>query len=275
MNAITNLLDAASLDRLARALAARAEAFDALLDAQPQERVCHIHKPQTAILNREASYDAAKPVYSCAACQLAKRQQRRSSRIIAAGIPADVRHATLENFQTYRENVKEGNGLKTPLRFLEDAMRFANGEVRNLILGGTPGIGKGHLAAALAIKAIDSGATAGWLECSRLFALFHEAYATNSTEAVISRCVNPSLFVLDEVCFRDLPKDGEEVLFSVLDRRHKAGRQTVILSNKPSPVVREWLGDRVSDRLRSGGVISCYGEWDSMRGKAGDGADEF
>ena len=267
--------DLAALDRLEATIRAKSEAFDAMLDAQPQTKVCEVHGQDAtpAMLNREASRAATAPVWTCAHCEHERLTKRHLRRIEAAGIPADVRHATVENFEHSRPNAKTGEGFVSPVKFVEAAKRFQKGEVRNVGFAGTPGIGKGHLAAALAIGALTQGKTAAWIECARLFAEYHRAYKTDSTEEVTEKYASAHLLVLDEICLRDLPADGEEILFGILDRRHKTGRPTIFLGNAPAQKIREWLGGRIVDRLRSGGVAFCYGEWASMRGASGDGAE--
>jgi DNA replication protein DnaC len=188
------------------------------------------------------------------------------------GIPFDVCGSTIDNFHLDRPNVKTGEGFNSPSKFLEFAEMHRCGEIRNLILAGTPGIGKGHLAAALAIEAIDAGKRVAWIECARLFGSYHAAYATQSTDRVIEPLVSADLLVLDEICLRKLPEDGEEILFTVLDGRHKAKRQTILLGNKTAKETRAWLGERIRDRLNSGGLRFAFGEWDSMRGNDADGA---
>jgi DNA replication protein DnaC len=264
--------DLAALDRLEATIRAKSEEFAAMLDAEPQKKACELHGTP-AILNREASLAAAKPVWTCPACESERLAKRHAKRIEAAGIPADVRHATLENFSTDRAGVKTDKGFVGPEKFLAAARNFAAGQVRNVGFAGTPGIGKGHLAAALAIEALKGGKSVAWIECARLFAAYHRAYKTDETEAVTDRYASASLIVLDEICLRDLPADGEEILFGILDRRHKAGRQTIFLGNAPADAIRKWLGSRIVDRLRSGGVSFCYGEWQSMRGGENDGAE--
>lgn len=264
--------DLAALDKLESTIRAKSEAFEAMLDACQQQILCETHATR-AILNREASLAAAKPVWTCPACESERLAKRHAKRIEAAGIPADVRHACLENFQTNRVDVKRTDGCVSPEKFLEAAKRFAAGEVRNVGFAGTPGIGKGHLAAALAIDALTRGKSVAWVECARLFAAYHRAYKTDETESVLDRYATASMIVLDEICLRDLPADGEEILFAILDRRHKVGLQTIFLGNAPAEAIRKWLGSRIVDRLRSGGVAFCYGEWASMRGGEGDGAE--
>jgi DNA replication protein DnaC len=214
----------------------------------------------------------ATPVYVCPACTEAKRKEKRLEKLHRIGIPFDVCTATLDNFQLDRPNIKTGEGFNSPDKFLEFVKLHRCGEIRNLILAGTPGIGKGHLAAALAIEAIDAGKRVAWIECARLFASYHAAYATQTTERVVEPLITADLLVIDEICLRKLPEDGEEILFVVLDGRHKAKRQTVLLGNKTAAETRSWLGERIRDRLNSGGIKFAYGEWDSMRGNDADGA---
>jgi DNA replication protein DnaC len=262
----------AGLDRLNETIRAKSEAFDRMLDACQQTRLCDLHG-MPSMLNREASRAAAIPVWTCPACEREKLAKRHAKRIEAAGIPADVRHATLENFGINRPATKLSDGCVSPMKFLEAAKKFEAGEVRNVGFAGTPGIGKGHLAAALAISALARGQSVAWVECARLFSAYHRAYKTDETEAVIDRHATPKILVLDEICLRDLPADGEEILFGIIDRRHKSGLKTIFLGNAPAEAIRKWLGSRIVDRLRSGGVAFCYGEWESMRGTSNDGAD--
>lgn len=264
--------DLGALDRLTATIQAKSEAFESMLDACQQSKPCPNHGTPAA-LNREASFAAAQPVWTCPTCEHEKLVKRHAKRIEAAGIPADVRHATLENFSTDRAGVKTEKGFVGPEKFLAAARNFAAGQVRNVGFAGTPGIGKGHLAAALAIEALKSGKSVAWIECARLFAAYHRAYKTDETEAVTDRYASASLIVLDEICLRELPADGEEILFAILDRRHKAGLPTIFLGNAPAEAIRKWLGSRIVDRLRSGGVSFCYGEWQSMRGGENDGAE--
>lgn len=265
----------AALEGLLDSLRAKSEAFLTLLDAQPQTRRCPVETHGLASLNQEASLKAAQPVYSCPQCEHEAMMARVHKRIEAAGIPADVRHATLTNFMLERPEVRTGEGLVPPAKFREKAESFAAGSVRNLVLAGTPGIGKGHLAAALAIHAITQGQSVRWSECARLFKDYHRAYGQDRTDHVLETHTRPALLVLDEIGLRDLPADGEEILFAILDTRHKTGRRTILLGNKTARESREWLGTRITDRLRSGGIAFCYGEWASMRGSTHDAAAEF
>lgn len=273
METIASILEAEKIDKLLASLQKRREDFERHLDSLPQSRPCRTHTTATETLCREASFQAAEARYTCPECENESRAQRRARRIERAGIPADVRHATLENFDINRQAVAKG--FHTPEKFLTESRRFQANEIRNLFLAGTTGIGKGHLAAALCIEAIDSGSTCAWVQCAELFTKYHKSYATNTNDEVVQFYGSTTLLVLDEICLRDLPADGEEVLFAVIDKRHKFGLKTILLGNKSAEETRKWLGGRISDRLRSGKVAFCYGEWESMRGTERDGAGEF
>lgn len=244
----------------------------------PGSQECRFHPGQTAIFVAEATSRTGRPIYRCPLCVGDDKQTRRHHRIVSAGIPSDVRHATLDNFDLNRPNVRPSRidgvatGCVPPQTFLAKSKAFRSREIRNLVLCGEPGIGKGHLAAALAIDALDAGFPVVWSECSTLFRAVHQSYSQDGPEAIYNKHAGGVLLVLDEICFADLPKDGEEILFTIFDRRHKAGLQSILLGNAPAENVRKWLGERIVDRLRSGNAAFCYGAWDSMRGSQHDGA---
>lgn len=214
------------------------------------------------------------PRYICQPCKQ-KRDQAHSLAqnqlaLKRAEIPASVWHATLENFRTDRPNINTAKNYSTPEQFLEAAHCLRRGEIRNLFLAGEVGIGKGHLAAALANAAIARGRSVCWRECARLFADYHRAYATDTTQQVLAPLIRAHLLILDEVCLRDLPADGEEILFAVFNRRNEERRPSIILGNQHADETRKWFGERIADRLREGGHKFCYGAWQSMRGQSTD-----
>lgn len=259
-----------AMNRLLGSIQAKTSAFEAELAAMPPSRDCGQHPGTLAVMIHEASLHAGRAVYRCPLCAGDENNKARERRLINAGIPSDVRHATLSNFRTDRPIV-QGN----PSEFVRIGQALIDGTARNAILAGTPGIGKGHIGAAVAIARIDAGWPVAWVECSTLFRAVHKSYGEGGPDAIFHRYISANLLVLDEIALRALPADGEEILFTILDGRHKAGTQTILLSNETLPVVREWLGERIRDRLNSGKVLRHYGEWASMRGEEADAADTF
>lgn len=267
---LTEAMHDDALNRLLATIQASTAAFEAELAALPPSVECKRHPGSSAVLNHEASLEAGRAVYRCAICAGNEGQKARERRLINAGIPSDVRHATLANFRTDRTPIVQGS----PAEFVRIGQAIRDQTARNAILAGTPGIGKGHIAAAVAIARLDDGWPVAWVECSTLFRAVHRSYGEAGPDAIYHRYIAANLLVLDEIGLRALPADGEEILFTILDGRHKAGTQTVLLSNETLPVVRDWLGERIRDRLNSGRVLRHYGEWTSMRGEEADAADD-
>lgn len=262
----------AAVNRLLGSIQAKTAAFETELAALPSSVECKRHPGSAAVLNHEASLEAGRAVYRCATCAGDQAAVARERRLIHCGIPADVRHATLANFRTDRPDIAQG----TPAEFVRIGQALLDQTARNAILAGTPGIGKGHIAAAIAIARLDDGWPVAWVECSTLFRAVHRSYGENGPDSIYHRYITANLLVLDEIALRQLPADGEEILFTILDGRHKAGTQTILLSNETLPKVRDWLGERIRDRLNSGKVLRHYGEWASMRGEEADAAaDKF
>jgi DNA replication protein DnaC len=221
------------IDRILAALEKRGQQTLARLASLPKSKRCpdcaHVAHLDASSLYADLGAPQ-EPAYICPACSERERKDRFVRRLDRAGIPADVRSATLENFRIDRPSAATGSGYSSPAQFLAAARRFAVGEIRNLVLAGGVGIGKGHLAAALCIRAMRGGKRTAWAECARLFRDFHRAYETRTTEQVIAPLIRADILVLDEICLRKLPDDGEEILFAILDPRHKAKRQTILLA---------------------------------------------
>lgn len=265
---------AAALASLQAKMAEQSAAFESELDSAPLERPCATHPEIRAVFDRERSEEVGRVVYACARCDEAAAQRERFRRQSEIGIPSDVRNARFSNFDRTGKGISGSS--RTPAEFAEAAAKFARGEMRNLMLAGTPGIGKGHLAAAILNRLIDEGAKGLlWISAGKLFADYHAAYEDNSNAAYIAYLASRRILVLDECAFRDLPRDGEQILFELLDARQKRGNQTLILSNAVKQALYEWLGERVIDRLRSGGGDFLWGQWESKRGTDRDGANNL
>jgi DNA replication protein DnaC len=270
------LIDA-SVDRLLAAIDQHGEKTLARLAALPKSKDCEVcghpaYLDENSIWSDESTKKAViivpvEPKYHCPACTEKREQERFVERLAKLGIPPDVRGATLDNFRTDRPGAMAGTGYASPAKFLSCARMLAAGEIRNLVLSGTVGIGKGHLGAALCSLALKAGKRAAWIGCHKLFRDYHKAYQDNRNDAVIAPLIRADLLVLDEIGLRDkLPADGEEILFEIIEGRKNERRQTVLLGNKSAEETRAWLGERIRDRLISGGLKFCFGSWESMRG---------
>lgn len=109
---------------------------------------------------------------------------------------------------------------------------------------GPPGVGKSHLATALAVKACMRGHSVLFATVQRLASQVSAALADVSIEKLIARYVGADLVVLDEVGFTPLNKVVADHLFRIVSERYERGAM-IVTSNKPFEAWGEMFADPV------------------------------
>jgi len=154
--------------------------------------------------------------------------------------------ATMEGFDF-------GASPKLPAAQIRDlaALRWlASGE--SVILYGPVGVGKSHIAQALAHLAIRSGADARFMKASRALAHLAGGHADGTWAKRLRELTRPAVLVLDDFAMRELTAGQADDLYELISER--SGKSAVFTSNRapadwyplfPNPVVAESLLDRV------------------------------
>jgi DNA replication protein DnaC len=101
----------------------------------------------------------------------------------------------------------------------------------NVILLGGVGVGKSHLAIALAHAACLQGKTALFTSAIDIVNALAAAQATGGIKREMARLMKPSLLVVDELGYLPIDKFGADALFQVISQRYERG-STVITSNR-------------------------------------------
>ena len=143
------------------------------------------------------------------------------------------------------------------------AKKLQAGHSGNLVILGTTGTGKTHLACAIARTLMHLSGTAKPIFTK--YAISAEvvedvlnAYKRkdDSKEGTLQRYASYGLLIIDEYGLDDNNNDAQtQALHRVLYERYNAKRPTIIISNKTIADLKEQLGHRALSRLRENGTL--------------------
>lgn len=136
---------------------------------------------------------------------------------------------------------------------------------RNLILCGSPGTGKTQAAVLLVRAAIEAGHTAAFANIGRVGMAIRAGYDQEGgvTEAdEVERLESVDLLVLDDIGVGEAgdAKIERRLLYFIADSRHNARKPTIITSNLTAQEVRDFVGDRVMNRLMPVDILVFEGK---------------
>ncbi|WP_245153360.1 ATP-binding protein [Allopusillimonas ginsengisoli] len=139
---------------------------------------------------------------------------------------------------------------------------------RSLIFVGGVGAGKTHLATGIAHSVMEQGYCALFSSVIGAVRSVKETYRRDSSKSesdAILALIKPDLLILDEVGVQ-FGSDAEKlILFEIINGRYEHMRPTIVISNLALAGLKEYLGERIIDRLREGGGKQVVFDWPSYR----------
>ena len=114
-------------------------------------------------------------------------------------------------------------------------LSFLN-EKANVIFMGGAGLGKTHLATALAYEACQAGHTVLYTTAIDIVNTLVAAQSTQRLKVELRKYISPSIVLVDELGYLPIDKSGVDLLFQVFSQRYETG-STIVTTNQ---VYKNW-----------------------------------
>ena len=174
--------------------------------------------------------------------ELAVREERR------------FRHALRLSKMPHHKTVEEYDFAYQPEldpRKVRDLATLSFVETKtNVALLGPPGVGKTHLAVALAVAACRAGFTVYFTTLDDMVRQLKAADAIGRLASKIRSYLRPNLLVIDEVGYLPLARDEANLVFQLISKRYEKG-SIALTSNKS---FSEW-GQVFSDEVLATAIL--------------------
>jgi len=130
------------------------------------------------------------------------------------------------------------------------SLRFMEDKTNAIFIGGT-GLGKTHLASALAHEACQRNKHVLFAPAVTIINTLAAAQATNTLARAINRYHAPELLVIDELGYLPIDRTGADLLFQVLGGRYERG-STIITTNR---AYKDWAKTFANDATLTAAVL--------------------
>ena len=180
------------------------------------------------------------------------RKRERIERLIGnSGIGKRFQQRTFENFKCTREEQK--TCFEVAKKYAENFEEYlSNGT--GLVLFGSTGTGKTHLAAAIALQLLSNGVPVVFKTSIDLFSDIRRTYDSEASESKMIDTYNTTdLLIIDDLGKEKITTWSASILFAIINARYERMLPTIITTNLGYDDLANMLGD---DRTRAGAIVS-------------------
>lgn len=179
------------------------------------------------------------------------QQDNTERRLVAARIPAKYMTRTFESFTPYSPQLK---------KIYQDALRYATTfqsirkiDKKGLLLTGSVGTGKTHLAAAILRKVISDGHSGLFWN---IVDFFRELRSTmnnddpeHTEESILAKARQVDLLVLDDLGIEKTTDWVLDRLYLLINSRYQDDMPLIVTTNQTLPELADRVGQRIVSRL--------------------------
>lgn len=230
------------------------------------QELCEIHQALKVLAGGRniCPYCASENLNMDRSKQQAETERAVFEKHIAGGmIPSRHEKSTFVNYQTNTQG--QANALSQCLSY---AQRIAEKQTCNLIMVGSTGTGKTHLACATATNLLKKGLKVRYITSEEVAQKIMNAWdretKDQSEESVIYEIAQYDLLIIDEYGLHDRDK-RLELVHKVLTKRYNCKKATMLVSNFTLKKLKEDLGDRLFSRFQHDGLALIECNWADQR----------
>lgn len=216
---------------------------------------CNIHsKPMMTIGSREvcSSCLGQRSLYAIQkSLSLEKKEADLDAmhRLAAARIPRLFSESTFECYETKSERQEK---TVASLKRYADDFHTQRSMRPGLIFGGSPGVGKTHIACAIAKIVIGNGFSAKYVSLPDLTMRVRSSYKSDgiSVAEIINELISTDFLILDEIDLHGSSDNDYQILYEIINGRYEQGNTpTLAISNRKVSELVNDLDERIISRI--------------------------
>jgi DNA replication protein DnaC len=249
------------------------------LDFTPEQKVCPTHGPYETRLYGSALRHVMRRCPECmkeeerheaalrARAEQQLQEEKRRERHSYSRIPKRFKDRRFDNYHAESEQQKKVLEACKGYASDWDAVKDSG---KSMIFIGNVGAGKTHLACSIAYEVAERGGRPLFISVSEMMREIKSAFNKDSDtteQEQIDKFANVGLLILDELGMDYGTDFNKALLFEVLNNRYANQKPSILISNLDTSALREYMGERLFDRMRENGGKLLAFVWDSHRGK--------